>query len=159
MAKPNEQYAYLAFKGDFDPQTITDRLRLSPSESWKRGTLNERAKREYTFSLWSLNSRLDRSAALEDHIRDVLNQAENSAEAIQSLQSESPLLQAVGYFYEYYPGFHLDRETVSKLARLGLEVDCDFYFDGPNAEGKILAKSLPRRIIPRGSSTSGWILN
>ena len=68
--------------------------------------------------------------------RDVLNQAENSTEAIRSLQPETPLLQAVGYFREYYPGFHLDRETVARLAGLGVEVDCDFYFDGQNDGGK-----------------------
>lgn len=129
MQTANEQYAYLTFTGDFDPKTITDRLRLSPSETSERGSLNERTRRENTFSRWSLHSRLERSARLEDHIRDVLVQAENSLEAIQSLESANPLMQAVGYFRDYYPGFHLDRETITKLAQLGLELDCDFYFD------------------------------
>lgn len=77
----------------------------------------------------SHHSRLDRSAALEDHIRDVLNQAENSVEAMKSLESENRSMQAVGYFHESYPGFRLDKETIVKLAQLGLEIDCDFYFD------------------------------
>lgn len=129
LAKANEQYAYLTFTGDFDPQTITDRLRLSPTETWQRGSLNERTMREHKFSRWSLHSRLDRSAALEDHIRDVLNQAESSVEAMKSLGSENRSMQAVGYFRESYPGFNLDKETIAKLAQLGLEIDCDFYFD------------------------------
>lgn len=77
----------------------------------------------------SLHSRLERSAPLEDHIRDVLVQAEDSIEAIHNLESADPLMQAVGYFREYYSGFHLDKEIIIKLARLGLEIECNFYFD------------------------------
>ena len=74
MTKDNEQYAYFTVTGDFDPDSITARLHLEPTEQWIKGSRNERTHLERKFSRWSLESRLERSAPLEDHVRDVLDQ-------------------------------------------------------------------------------------
>ena len=129
MTKDNEQYAYLTITGDFDPEQITTRLGLEPTESWKKGDRNERTHLERKFSRWSLESRLSRSAALENHVRDVVQQADSRAEALVEVGNDFECwIQLVGFFHTDYPGFGLDRETISALARLTLSVDCDFYY-------------------------------
>jgi hypothetical protein len=65
MTKDNEQYAYFTVFGDFDPEVITARLGLTPSESWIKGSRSERTHFERKFSRWSFNSRLERSQSLE----------------------------------------------------------------------------------------------
>jgi Domain of unknown function (DUF4279) len=129
MTKDNEQYAYFTITGDFDPNGITDRLGIRPSESWHKGDRNERTHYERKFSRWSLNSRLDHSAALEEHVRDVLNQTRDHASAICEIGQEFDCwVQLVGYFHNEYPGFGLDSESIAGLALLKVGIDCDFYY-------------------------------
>ena len=129
MTKDNEQYAYLTVTGDFDPKVITDRLGIMPSESWQEGMRNERTYLERKFSRWSLNSRLDHSAALEEHVRDVLEQTRGNEAAIRELGQEFKCwVQLVGYFHNDYPGFGLDSVLIGGLAALNVGIDCDFYY-------------------------------
>jgi Domain of unknown function (DUF4279) len=129
MTKDNEQHAYFTVTGDFDPKAITDRLAIEPSESWQKGTRNERTHFERKFSRWSLNSRLDHSVSLEEHIRDVLNQTKDHAEAIREIGREfNCWVQLVGYFHNDYPGFGLDSSLIAGLALLNVGIDCDFYY-------------------------------
>jgi hypothetical protein len=129
MTKDNEHYAYITVVGDFDPETITARVGLKPSEAWTKGEQNERTHRERKFSRWSLNSRLERSASLEDHLKDVLEQALPKTEQFRQVGEEYQVgVQLVGYFYNDYPGFGVDQDSISGLARLNVGIDCDFYY-------------------------------
>jgi hypothetical protein len=129
MTKDNEQYAYLTVVGDFRPESVTAKLGLEPSETWKKGDRNERTHLERKFSRWSIDSRLERSASLEDHVRDVLEQVLPNAEQIRQVATEYKVwVQLVGFFHNNYPGFGMDRELISGLAQLNLGVDCDFYY-------------------------------
>jgi hypothetical protein len=66
---------------------------------------------------------------LEDHVRDVLEQAMPRAEVIHRLGTEYQVgIQLVGYFYNDYPGFGVNRDLISDLARLNVGIDCDFYY-------------------------------
>src|SRR5260370_26279576 len=85
MTKDNEQYAYLTVVGDFNPETISDHLGIQPSECWQKGTRNERTHFERKFSRWSLNSRLDKSASLEEHVRDLIDQTSGHAISLRQI--------------------------------------------------------------------------
>lgn len=129
MTKDNEQYAYFSVTGDFDPSSITSRLRLEPTEQWMKGTRNERTHFERKFSRWALESRLARSSSLEDHVRDVLEQTRERAEEIRQVGKEyTAYMQLVGWFHNDYPGFGLDGDIISGLAQLNIGIDCDFYY-------------------------------
>lgn len=129
MTKDNEQYAYFSVTGEFDPSIITSRLHLEPTEQWLKGSRNERTHFERKFSRWSLESRLSRTSSLEDHVRDVLDQTRGREEEIRQLGKDyTTYIQLVGWFYNDYPGFGLDRDTISGLAQLNVEIDCDFYY-------------------------------
>jgi hypothetical protein len=129
MTKDNEQYAYFSLAGDFDPSSITARIGIEPSESWMKGTRNERTHYERKFSRWSLDSRIARSEPLELHVRDVLSQTLPHAREIRELGEQyQAVMQLVGYFYNDYPGFGMDKAMISDLAQLNLGIDCDFYY-------------------------------
>jgi len=129
MTKDNEQYAYFTVSGDFDPAVITQQLGMQPSESWQKGDLNERTRYERKSSRWSLNSRLDHSADLEEHVRDVLDQIRHHAATIRRIGQEFKCwIQLVGYFYKVYPGFGLDPDLIADMALLNVGIDCDFYY-------------------------------
>jgi Domain of unknown function (DUF4279) len=121
MTKDNEQYAYLTVVGDFSPESVTTKLGLEPSEAWKKGERKERTHLERKFSRWSIESRLERSASLEDHLKDVLKQLMPNAEQIRQVGTEYQVwIQLVGIFYKDYPGFGMDKEVISGLAQLNI---------------------------------------
>ncbi|MBX9622502.1 MAG: DUF4279 domain-containing protein [Gemmataceae bacterium] len=127
MVRANEQYAYFALWGEFEPADVTARVGVPPTECWRNGDVCPR-QMERKFSRWALYSRLDHGRALEDHIRDVLAQLDANSEAFRSASAEfGGVMQLVGYFFRDYPGIHFDRDATEGLARYGLEVDFDFY--------------------------------
>ncbi len=129
MVKENEQYAYFTIGGIFDPDMITNRVGVSPTEFWRQGDIHPMTRMERKLNRWSLFSRLDRSRDLEDHVRDVLDQLNTKQDLFQEISNEyGGRMQLVGYFHKQYPGMHFDKEMVRDLAKYSLEVDYDFYY-------------------------------
>jgi hypothetical protein len=128
MSQPNEQFAYFTVTGSFDPEELTLRAGVGPSESWRAGDLHPRTRHERKFSRWFLHSRLPRNEPLEAHVKDVLDQLDENAAGFISLSREyGGGMQLVGYFHEGYPGLHFDADIVARLGRYNLSVDFDFY--------------------------------
>ena len=129
MTEPNTYRAYFTLVGDFDPANISARLGLEPTCAWKKGEINERTQRERNHSRWCLDSRLEKTKALEDHVVDVLDQLRPIASAVEEIRAEiDGGIQLVAYFYTDYPGFSLDDSVLLQLGKLKLGVDCDFYY-------------------------------
>ncbi|WP_435020286.1 DUF4279 domain-containing protein [Tundrisphaera sp. TA3] len=129
MSRPNEQFAYFAVTGSFDPEAITSRLGTVPSDSWRAGDMHPRTRYERKCSKWSLRSRHPHSEPLEAHIEDVLDQLDRNPEGFASLSREfGGCMQLVGYFHEGYPGLQFDAGIVARLGSYGLSVDFDFYY-------------------------------
>ena len=128
-SRENQYRAYFTLVGEFDPREVSDRLGLQPSCAWKKGEVNPKTQMERKFSRWSLDSRLAETVSLEEQITDVLSQLREKRLEVAELRSEvDGVMQLVGYFYQNYPGFSLDDETVAELAKLKLGIDCDFYY-------------------------------
>ena len=129
MVEDNEQYAYFALEGNFDPAEITALVGGQPTECWRCGDICDRTSRERKASRWSLYSRLDRGQELEAHIRDVLAQLDTHAEAFAAVSREyGGWMQLVAYLHREYPGLHFERDITEGLARYSLAVDFDFYW-------------------------------
>jgi len=129
MTRPNEYCAYFTLVGEFDPIDVSRRLGLEPTSSWMKGDLNPRTQFERKHSRWNLDSRLERSASLEQHVADVLEQLKSCSAPIADLRTTvDGCMQLVGHFFTDYPGCGLGHETLSELAQLHLGIDCDFYY-------------------------------
>lgn len=127
-AKPNEHCAHVVFRGDFDPELLSQELGIHATKSWRKGPDERVATWLHNQSHWSLASRLLPGVALEEHITDVLMQMDVNTIAFRdvSLRFEGRM-QLVGRFYQYYPGLYLERALVLGLAKYSLSVDFDFY--------------------------------
>jgi hypothetical protein len=135
MTDQNNCYAYFCIRDSFDPEQITKRLGVEPTETFREGELIPKTSMTRKTSLWALYSRLDKTARLEDHINDVLNQLDLHGTQFEELSREfEGILELVGYFYAYYPGLVFERELVQRLARYSLAVDFDFYNFGEAVE-------------------------
>ena len=108
---------------------MTKKIGLEPTTSWKKGDLHPKTRLERKLNRWMLYTRLSKNEDLENHIKDVLGQLDSRKDTVVSVCAEfNAYIQLVGYFYLYYPGFHLDREDTARLGAYRLSLDCDFYY-------------------------------
>ena len=116
------------------PEEVSAKLGLKPSKSWRAGDPHNAHPvpgKKRTESRWQIESRIarDARAELEDHVKDVLQQLAPCLDVAASLSRQHRgLMELVGYFHEYYPGLGFEASTIQRLAVLGVEVDCDFYY-------------------------------
>lgn len=125
----NRAYAYLRIVGfPCSVEELTQRIGLSPSEAWSAGEESALSKQPRKANAWHLRSRLAESESLERHVVDVLDQVRGRESIMLGVAKDyGAILECVGYFHEYYPGFSLDAPTVRRLAECGLALDLDFY--------------------------------
>jgi Domain of unknown function (DUF4279) len=115
--------------GSFDPAQITERMGIKPTKSSLDGDLIEHTKMARKTSRWMLHSRLDKTASLEEHVSDVLDQLDARKFDFKQLSSElDGVIELVGYFYGDYPGLFFDRDVIRRLSEYSLSMDCDFYY-------------------------------
>ena len=124
----NEYRAYFTLVGDFDPSVITASLGIQPTSCFRKGDLNQRSRRVYTFSRWNLESRLARTEATVKHIEDVLAQLSPVSQAIPDLCSKyEGWMQLVASFFNGQASVDVDAELIKKLGALGLGINFDPY--------------------------------
>ena len=126
----NQAYAYLRLV-DFPctVQEMTQRIGLQPTEAWHAGDPAPTPRPPRKFSAWHLRSRLPKSEVVEQHIIDVLDQIRGREAILRDIARDCKVtMECVGYFYEYYPGFALEADTVHRLGECSASIDLDFYY-------------------------------
>ena len=128
MQKPDTWYAYFHVRGSFDPDDVTRRVGVTPTETKREGDAIGTTPMKRPCSLWALHSRVNASAPIHEHVRNVLDHLDSNKAAFEKLSRElGGTMQLVGYFHDVNPGVHFDVETVRRSANYGLCIDCDFY--------------------------------
>jgi len=127
VPKPErEPYAYFCLGGAFEPDEITRRLGVLPSETARAGDAIGRAHHKRQNSLWMLRSRLQSSGDLDQHVRDILDQLDTSRSAFAELSRElGGIIVIVGFSRDYAPAISLEQETVGRLAQYSLRLDVE----------------------------------
>ena len=78
---------------------------------------------------WNLESGLDDTHRIEEHIEALFAVLEPLKDTLSKLADEYEYcIQCVGYFPASNHGIHLDKGTMKKVENLGLSLDYDFYF-------------------------------
>lgn len=128
MPKPDTWYAYFHARGSFDPDDITRRVGVTPTETAREGDAIGNTSKKRPCSLWALHSRLEPSASLDEHVKDVLDQLDANRAAFEEFSRDfGGTMQLVGYFRKVNPSVHFASEIVRRSADFGLCIDCDFY--------------------------------
>ena len=127
MLKEGECYAYFMVAGSFDPDAVSQRVGMAPTERWRKGDLNPRTNRERGFSRWILGSRLGKTSPFEKHVQDVLDHMDMNRTAFRKTSIElGGTMQLVGRFHAGLPVLTFERSIVERMAEYALSLDCDF---------------------------------
>ena len=128
-------YVYFALTGDnFDPQIVTERIGIVPTEHWKRG---DRGKYNPTlkYSCWKLSTDKGKEYIMVDRLVDeVIEQLFDKIEIINALKNQFNLesvLEIVLYIDinedQSTPALGHDLRTIEFLYRTQTRTDVDIY--------------------------------
>ncbi|MFE1746281.1 DUF4279 domain-containing protein [Coleofasciculus sp. H7-2] len=114
---------------DFNPEEITAKVGIIPTKIWKVGDLiHPKAGIRRKRNGWSLESKLEKSAELEDHIKSVLEQIQPGWLPMVEISSRYEAeIDCVVYVRGQVPAIHFDKDIVEQAAKLNAEIDVDLY--------------------------------
>jgi Domain of unknown function (DUF4279) len=121
-----EPYASFNVAGTFEPDEMTRRLGVFPSEAARAGdTLDEKGHYKRKNSLWTLRSRVQ-SGNIDEHVSDVLDQLDNNKSAFGEVSCElGGIIEIVGFSRDYAPAISLGKNTIRRLALYDLRLDVE----------------------------------
>lgn len=127
----SEIYAYFMLTGmEFDPDEVTTKVSINPTETWRKGDLiNTRGTRRHKENGWSVYSKIEKSADLEEHINSVLEQLQAGwIPLLELCKCYAAEIACVIYYRRgSVPAIHFDPDIVAQAAKLNAEIDVDFY--------------------------------
>lgn len=136
MASPpltNREYAYLRVVGEGSSSPVSNELGIGPTNSWSEGDVNPRNNIPRKFMSWQLESGLDDTSPIGEHIEALLEILEAKSDQMQKLaNSYMCSIQCVGYFPASGHGLNLELSTLKRLVNLNLNIDYDFYYVSDN---------------------------
>lgn len=122
-------YAYFKVTGSGSCDVVEQALGLECTNSWSEGDIRPQNGRPYKFMSWKLESGLDDTHDLREHIEclfEILIPLE--PKLVELSENYELTLQCVGYFHPTGHGIHFTKSTAQKIASLCLSVDADFYY-------------------------------
>jgi hypothetical protein len=125
----NREYAYFSVGGNGSSQFVTSILKIEPTNQWSQGELNPRNNLPRKFMSWNLESGLNDTHPIEEHIEKLLEILAPLENELAKLSKDYEVyIQCVGYFPASGHGLNVSRSLIEKLHRLSLSLDYDFYF-------------------------------
>lgn len=136
---------YFALTGDnFDPQVVTERIGITPTEKWNKG---DKGKYKLTldYSCWKLSTDKGKEYIMVDSLVDeVIGQLFDKIEIINELKSQfvmDSVLEIVIYIdtneEQSTPAFGHGLKTIEFLHRTKTKTDVDIYrFNSANCATK-----------------------
>ena len=122
-----DEYAYFRVTGSGDSENVTKIMGRKPSQSWSEGDPRPRGNGVYSFMKWSLDSGLEKTVPVEQHIEELFLYLNNKALEIRNLAPDYEcLIQCVGNFSSSH-GVHIRPDQVRQAAHMGIGFSMDFY--------------------------------
>lgn len=126
----SEISVYFTLTGlDCEPEEITAKIGIKPTKTWKVGDLiNSRGTIRRKHNGWKLESKLEKSAELEEQIKSVLEQLQPSWQPLREICTQYDAeINCVIYTIKQIPAIHFDREIIEKVNQLNAAIDVDLY--------------------------------
>lgn len=131
--------AYFCIVGeDFNPESITRKLLLAPTESWmkgdsipdRNGVISSNRNRVRTYSRWEIGTDYEESLDIMDQLEKVLILIDGKEDVLSELKFKYELeygFMIVIFIDKITPAMCLDKEIIKKIAKLNARIDFDTY--------------------------------
>ena len=118
---------------DLDPSEITKLLNLHPDQSHRCGDPNMsksgRRYADYTEGLWALDSSVDETHAIDEHLEALVTKLWNHRALLQEFRKRSYKMDIlIGIFgIDDNMGLVLKHTLLRRVMQLGVDLDLDLY--------------------------------
>jgi hypothetical protein len=123
--------AFMLIGFECDPEEITARVGITPTETWRTGDfVTKKAVMKHKSNGWQLDSKLEQTAELEDHIKSVLEQLKPSWQSLIEISIDCYVeISCAIHLYSdnQLPAIHFNKEMVQEFAELNTDIDIDLY--------------------------------
>ena len=130
-------YTYFRIVGDFDPDTISELLGLTPDESWKIGDRMKWANLKYDFASWHFGTCKEYDVRVENQMLKTITPLLSKVDVLREIKQKFD----VRFFLEVVPTVRFDESTPSLSPSMqvmqfccdtGTEMDIDLYVSCPD---------------------------
>jgi len=131
--------SFRIYNNNLDPKELTEMLCIEPDVSHKKGDLNTSINERgdliefspYSSGLWSIISKEDEHAPLEEHINSLLRLLEPSKDRLNELFNRNYKTDIFcGLFAHdcHQPGFDINSNIMKRLGELNIDLGMCFYY-------------------------------
>ncbi|WP_080846154.1 DUF4279 domain-containing protein [Cytobacillus gottheilii] len=119
----------------FPIETVTERLGISPTRSFKKGDIIKRVSKDLDhkrdYSAWIVSTGYQESLDVGEVLEQIMLQLQHQTETINELKREFELECRFAIVIEmndgYTPGFHLNLPVIEFANSIGADFDIDLY--------------------------------
>lgn len=130
----SNSYVYFAFRGDnFDPDVLTQKLQINPSDSWRTGDPGKYIQQQKN-SCWMLKSTENELLNLDKLVEEVIAKLSDKVEMINILKKEynlETILEIIMYVdvneEQSTPWISHNKQILNFLYFTGTTTDLDIY--------------------------------
>ena len=130
-------YTYFRITGDFNPDTISKLLGLTPDESWKIGDIRKNGKSKYDFACWHFGTCEEYDVFVENQMLKTITPLLSKVNILKEIKNQFD----VQYTLEVVPTVRFDESTPCLAPSIqimqfccdtGTKIDIDLYVSCPD---------------------------
>ncbi len=128
-------YVYFMVNSDtLPPETITERLGLTPTTMRRKGDIYPPSKRSYPVHVWEIEALHDVPGDVEEKVDALLQALEPAQQQIAQLATECECWIQINYwgYQEMMSGWVLEASLLRRLSALGVALGYYMYAVGPD---------------------------
>ncbi len=123
----DKNYAYISINGTGKTSEVTEALGISPTNEWNIGDLRQNGT-VYTTSHWEYNVPEFEAECMDEALSAVIDYIKSSGLDFSAVpKGFEAFISCAGWHEHKGLGFHLSKDMVISLGRIGLAVDFDLY--------------------------------
>ena len=134
----SEVLATFRVVGDsLDPEIITAGMALKPTTAHVKGeSVPKHPDRKYPTGYWGLDSALETSRPLDDHLKHLLDMLESHQAVLEEIKQRG---WSVSFYCAYFARasgdniIHFEPQTLGRVATLGIPLELHIYCDEDTA--------------------------
>ena len=129
-------YVYFVIKGEFNSETITEKLGINPDFSWNIGDIRRDKQTKYDVSAWGIEYYAQEDTPLDGLCLNIVEKLKDKIDQLQSIKTQYDadfVLELVPYLsFDYeksVPGITFCKEIIDFCSATETKIDIDIYFD------------------------------
>lgn len=125
---PDRAYVRLrVLSKNLTPEEISEVIGMGCDSSWRIGDFRRHTTIREKENGWVLDSRLDPTIPLEEHIRALLARISDRSERIRGLAAANSVELSCAVYAKDVPALNFDNLLIRQIAVLGAGLDVDLY--------------------------------